>query len=258
MTFVKTNVSAISLLAAIIMAGCSSNPTEQYQEKLQQEKQVKYSKEEQKFNSVPSWFLNAPQNDDQGIYAVGTATSNNLQFSMNHAKLNAEFTLAKNLSQEVSGRERAFMSAGSNGNVESDSESVVTKFVDSADIVGVSTVKNEVVLIDGQYTVYTLLHLSYENQAKILARKAGDTTQATAAKAYEEVEAEVRRRAAERHQLEVDKAAAAAKAKAEVEAEVQAKAEAAASKQAKAENDTRNNELTASATSLIQTVESKI
>ncbi|HBC3404751.1 TPA: hypothetical protein KDY05_002026 [Vibrio parahaemolyticus] len=258
MQFVKTNVMAISLLATLVMAGCSTTPADQYQEKLQQEKEVKYSKEEQKFNSVPSWFLNAPQNDDQGIYAVGTATSNNLQFTMNHAKLNAEFTLAKTLSQEVSGRERAFMRAGSNGNVESDAESVVTKFVDSADIVGVTTVKNEVVLIDGKYTVYTLLHLSYENQAKILSRKAGDTTQATAAKAYEEVEAEVRRRAEERRQLEIDKAAAAAKAKAEVEAKVQAKADAAAAKQASAEEAARANELTSSASSLIQTVESKI
>ncbi|EGQ7973485.1 hypothetical protein I7Z51_002407 [Vibrio parahaemolyticus] len=258
MQIVKSNITAISLLAALVMAGCSSSPVEEYQEQLQQDKEVKYSKEEKKFNSVPSWFLNAPKNDEQGIYAVGTATSNNLQFSMNHAKLNAEFTMAKAMSQEVSGRERAFMRAGSNGNVESDSESVVTKFVDSADIVGVDTVKNEVVLIDDKYTVYTLLHLSYENQANILSRKAGDTTQATAAKAYEEVEAEVRRRAAERHQLEVDKAAAAAKAKAEVEAEVNAKAAATAAKQAQAEKAAHSNELTSSASSLIQTVESKI
>lgn len=74
----------------------------------------------------------------------------------------------------------------------------MTKFVDSADIVGVNTVDNEVQLNDGKYTVYTLIHLSFEQQAEIIARKAVNTTRISAKEAYAEIEAELRRRADER------------------------------------------------------------
>ncbi|CAH7365638.1 conserved hypothetical protein [Vibrio crassostreae] len=221
----KKSTIAVTILGALTMAGCSTTPTEQYVEHKQEVREKAYSKEEQKFASVPKWFLNQPKNDDSGVYAVGTATSNNLQFSMNHAKLNAEFSIAKSLNQELSGRERAFMSSDSNGNVSSDAESVVTKFVDSADIVGVDTVENEVQLNEGKYTVYTLVYMSYEQQANILGRKAGNTTRNSAKQAYAEIEAELRRRADERKQLELDKAAAEAEAKARVDAEIKAQKE---------------------------------
>lgn len=193
----------LSVAATLLISGCASNdPIEVYVER-QQDIVEKQNKEAQEvFSAVPKWFLSPPQNDDAGIYAVGTATSNNLQFTMNQAKLNAEFTLAKNLNQEVSGRERAFMRSGSQGNVESDAESVVTKFVDSADIVGVNTVENDVQLVNGKYTVYTLLHLSYDQQATILSRKAGNATRVAAKEAYSEIEAEVRRRATEKKAAE--------------------------------------------------------
>lgn len=220
----KNTVLLAATLFSLGLAGCSStSPSEDFEARQAKAKQDRIEKEEVKFEAVPDWFLEPPENNDSGIYAVGTATSNNLQFTINNAKLNAEFSLAKNLNQEVSGRERAMMRAGTNGNVESDAESVITKFVDSADIVGVQTVKKEVVLLDGKYSAFVLLHLSYEQQAKILSRKNTGGMQATAKQAYEEVEAEVRRRAAERNKLEVDKAAAEAEAKAKVKAEYEAK-----------------------------------
>lgn len=240
----KKSTIAVTILGALTMAGCSSTPTpnEQFVEHKQEVREKAYSKEEQKFASVPKWFLNQPKNDDSGVYAVGTATSNNLQFSMNHAKLNAEFSIAKSLNQELSGRERAFMSSDSNGNVSSDAESVVTKFIDSADIVGVDTVENEVQLNEGKYTVYTLVYMSYEQQANILGRKAGNTTRDSAKQAYAEIEAELRRRADERKQLELDKAAAEAEAKARVDAEIKAQKEDKAKARAKASVTTQVNQ----------------
>lgn len=196
---IKITVLATAIFSGLLVSGCSSNsPMEQYAEQQQKLHEAKVAQEQKVFEAVPEWFLNPPHNDITGIYAVGTATSNNLQFSVNHAKLNAEFSLAKTLNQEVSGRERAFMRSDSKGNVESDAESVVTKFVDSADIVGVNTVDNEVQLNDGKYTVYTLIHLSFEQQAEIIARKAVSTTRTSAKEAYAEIEAELRRRADER------------------------------------------------------------
>ena len=187
---------------------------------------------------------------------------------MNHAKLNAEFSIAKSLNQELSGRERAFMRSDSNGNVSSDAESVVTKFVDSADIVGVDTVENEVQLNEGKYTVYTLVYMSYEQQANILARKAGDTTRTSAKEAYAEIEAELRRRAEERKKLEVDKAAAEAEAKARVEAEIkaqkeekakaEAEAKASASTQVSALNSTTTSKNSSVAGELLSVVKSTI
>lgn len=240
----KKSTIAATILAALTMAGCSTTPTptEQYVEHKQEVREKAYSKEEKKFAAVPKWFLNQPKNDDSGVYAVGTATSNNLQFSLNHAKLNAEFSIAKSLNQELSGRERAFMRSDSNGNVSSDAESVVTKFVDSADIVGVDTVENEVQLNEGKYTVYTLVYMSYEQQANILGRKAGNTTRASAKEAYAEIEAELRRRADERKQLEIDKAAAEAEAKARVDAEIKAQEEDKAKAEAKASVATQVNQ----------------
>ncbi|HFI9381218.1 TPA: hypothetical protein ACGSTL_001373 [Vibrio parahaemolyticus] len=201
----KTTLLTASILSAVLVTGCSS--TSRIVENAEQQQMIheaKVAREQKVFDSVPEWFLNPPQNDTTGVYAVGTATSNNLQFSINHAKLNAEFSLAKTLNQEVSGRERAFMRADSNGNVESDAESVVTKFVDSADIVGVNTVENEVQLNNGKYTVYTLVHLSYEQQAEIIALKAGKSIRVSAKEAYAEIEEELRRRSDERKEA-VDK-----------------------------------------------------
>lgn len=210
--YMKT-IKTISLIsataAALLMAGCSSNPAQQYAEIKQAEQKQVVEKKEQEYNAIPDWFLSPPKNDDTGIYAVGTATSTNLQHTLNHAKLNAEFDLAKTLSQEVSGRERAFSRSDSAGNVVSDAETVITKFVDSADIVGVETVDKEVVVADGKYTVYTMIHLSYEQQAKILSRKADNSTRIEAKNAYKEVEAEVKRRA-ELRKIEADAAKAEA------------------------------------------------
>lgn len=206
-TTIKVAPIAALVISTAILSGCSTNKASDYEQHQQKLKEASYAKEKQKFETVPEWFLNAPNNDASGIYAVGTSSSNNLQFSMNAARLNAEFSLAKTLNQEVSGRERSYMHAGSNGEVQSDTETVTTKFVDSSDIVGVETVKNAVSLVDGKYIVYTLLHLSYDKQAEILAKKAGTTTKADAQKAYKEVEEAVlkRKQAATKQKLEQSK-----------------------------------------------------
>ena len=195
---IKHSFIATSVVAALVLSGCSSNPSLEYAKQQQKMQEEKTAKVEEAFKAIPEWFLNPPVNDGSGIYAVGTATADNLQFSLNMAKLQAEFSLAKTFNQEVSGRERSFQKANASGNVESDAESVVTKFVDSSDIVGVNVVDNKAVLSDGKYTVYTLLHLPYEAQAKIIARKAGNTTAVTAKQAYAEIEKELLRRAEER------------------------------------------------------------
>lgn len=195
---IKKSVLASSLLMAMALSGCSTSSVQEHAEFMEQQETKQIAKAEATFNAMPDWFLNPPKNNSKGIYGVGTATSKNLQHTLNLAKLNAEFSIAKTLNQEVSGRERAYMASSENGNVETDSESVITKFVDSADIVGVNTVEAKAELNGGLYTVYTLIHLSYEEQAKIIGRKANSTTKVSAKKAYAEIEQELLRRAKER------------------------------------------------------------
>jgi len=196
----KKNTVAAAVVSVIFMGGCSSNAAvDDYQAHQQEVQAKKFEAQEEAFQSIPEWFFKPPQNDSSGVYAVGTASSTNLQFSMNQAKLNAEFSIAKTLNQEVSGRERSFMSSDSKGNVQTDAESVVTKFVDSADIVGVSTVDSHFEHHEGKYTVYTLLHLSYDQQAEILSRKVKSETKLSAKEAYKEIEAELRRRSLDRN-----------------------------------------------------------
>lgn len=194
MNIKKTNVAA-SVLAAAYLAGCTSSTTELYAEKQAERQAIKEEKAQESFKNIPDWFLNPPVNDESGIYAVGTSTSDNLQFSLNMAKLNSKFSMAKAFNQEVAGRERSYTDVNSSGNVSTNAESVVVSFIDKKDIVGVETVETKAELVDGKYTVYTLMHLSYEEQAKIIASKMEKATDTKSKIAYAEIEQELLRRA---------------------------------------------------------------
>jgi len=188
----KLNLIALSVVLAAANTGCSS--TNSLAEKqFQTNETAKINIEQDRINQIPQWFIQPPAADDQGLYGVGVATSKNLQFTLNQARLHAEFELAKQLNQEVTGRERAFMRGGESI-MESSGEVVISKFVDSADIVGVESIEKDVNYKNGKYIVHILLRLSFEQQAKIMAAKQQNAVNENARKAYEELEAEAKLR----------------------------------------------------------------
>lgn len=192
----KLNLIALSVVLALANTGCSSTNT--LAEKPFQSNENETAKsniEQERIDQIPQWFIDPPAADDQGLYGVGVATSKNLQFTLNQARLHAEFELAKQLNQEVTGRERAFMRGGESS-MESSGEVVISKFVDSADIVGVESIEKDVNYKNGKYIVHILLRLSFEQQAKIMAAKQQNAANDNARKAYEELEAEAKRRKA--------------------------------------------------------------
>ncbi|MEF1217728.1 hypothetical protein REH76_07915 [Photobacterium damselae] len=193
-TFNKTFISTAML--SVLLAGCASNGIDDYVKSQQEQHEKNVKIEQNRFDDIPEWFLNVPANTPDNLYAVGTATTNNLQFSLNQAKLNAEFGLAKALNQEITGRERSYMHQGSDGNVVSDGDNVITKFVDPTDVVGVQVVKNKVQFSDGKYIVYTLLNLDVNKQRSMLKSKGIDLVTLRAEKAYSDVANEAQRRKA--------------------------------------------------------------
>ncbi|MCD9475811.1 hypothetical protein GLP21_12115 [Photobacterium carnosum] len=195
------NVIAATMIS-LLLVGCASNGVDDYVKAQKQQHERAVEVEQQRFDDIPDWFLNVPANTTDSIYAVGTANTNNLQYSLNQAKLNAEFGLAKALNQEITGRERQYMHQGTDGNVQMDGDNVITKFVDPTDIVGVHTVKNKVQYSDGKYIVYTLLNLDVNQQRQMLKSKGVDLTAISASHAYQDVKKE----AAQRKEAKIEEA----------------------------------------------------
>ena len=195
-----------SAMVSVMLVGCANNGVDDFVKAAQENHERAVEVEQERFNDIPDWFLNVPANTESSIYSVGTASTDNLQYSLNAAKLNAEFGLAKALNQEIAGRERQYMHQGADGNVKLDGDNVITKFVDPTDIVGVQSVKNKVQYSDGKYVVYTLLNLDINKQRQMLKSKGVDLTAISAERAYQDVKKEASQRKVAKN-AEVEQAA---------------------------------------------------
>lgn len=176
------NLKHLLIIAAMAsFVGCSST-----KEEIIAEKNAETLKE------IPEWYLTPPDSNEIGLYGVGTSASQSLQQSVSQSQMHASVMLAKMLSQELVARERSYTSDGSG--YETKSESVVSNLVVASDLTGIDTVKRTVNKIGNKFHVYTLVSLSFEEQAKLLARKKNTAVDSRAQAAFESLEADVLKR----------------------------------------------------------------
>lgn len=195
----------IALLAmAIMVAGCSTaSKKEQTQksfaEDAAQANQVRSEAAaeerhrtqlgmESTLAAVPDWALVHPKPDATGVYAVGIAESDVMRIAIRKAFLEAEFELAKNYSQAVSGSERSF-SQDNNGEITKEQfTGLIDKLVAAVPVVGYEVVRQEVKPIDGKYNAFVLLKLPHKQFNQVLQNQRSSTQNVEVKKAFDELE----------------------------------------------------------------------
>lgn len=167
---------------AFALAGCSSTPTRTDLAIDQANANAVKTNAAQKvaektLDNIPDWVINPPKSDALGVYGVGIGQSKKLDVSMKKGSLNAQYELAKSFGQVLSGNERNYTKDSSLGSTD-DFTQLIDSIVAKVPVNGYEVVENKVVAMNGEYTNYTLLHLTYDQFGKGLsATKQESTTQ---------------------------------------------------------------------------------
>lgn len=181
---------------AVVLAACSTNTPQNIVERDQDRAKVieaQNQRLEQRIESLPDWVLHPPQPDHEGVFAVGTAESDNLQIAVNKARLEAEFGLAKLYGQELSGTERMYHS-DSTFFSQSRYQGVIDKLVSEVPVVGFSTEKQEIGAVNGRYSVFVLLKLPYDEFNKVVQQRQSRETSAEMKEAFNELHERIEQR----------------------------------------------------------------
>ena len=152
------NITKISFAFAVVttLAGCASGPDRmELAEQQAEPEQLRYEQ---------------AKADATGIYGVGTAKSNDLQVALKKARLTADFELAQQLQQELSGLEKDF-STDSNGSASVKYQAAVERFVSAVPMAGQEVAEQEVVIMDGKYNAFVLSRLSFDQMDRMLERR---------------------------------------------------------------------------------------
>lgn len=174
--------STMAVLAIAVVTGCASGPSredileeqlrlaEMRAEALEHQKELKEAVLEEKLDDVPGWYLDAPNPDVTGLYGVGMASSTDLSVALKKARLTADFEVAQQMKQELSGLEQQF-TADSNGMARNQYQSAVERFVAAVPMMGQEVAEQEVSIIDGKYTAYVLTRLSFDQMDRMAERQ---------------------------------------------------------------------------------------
>lgn len=174
--------SLIAGLAVALISGCASGPSkedilkeqlrlaEMRAEMLEKQKEAQEEILEEKLDDVPDWYMNPPAPDATGLYGVGMASSNNLSVAIKKARLAADFEVAQQMEQELSGLEQQFV-GDSNGIAREQYQSAVERFVAAVPMMGQEVAEQEVSVIDGKYTAYILSRLSFDQMDRMAERQ---------------------------------------------------------------------------------------
>ena len=174
--------SVIGMALVATVSGCASGPSKEdlLKEQLklaemraemlarQQDQQENVLKE--KLADVPGWYFDPPVADPTGVYGVGMASSNDMSVALKKARLQADFEVAQQMNQELSGLEQLF-TGDSNGMSRSQYKSAVERFVAAVPMVGQEIAEQDVSVIDGKYTAYVLSRLSFDRMDRMLERQ---------------------------------------------------------------------------------------
>lgn len=202
--------------AALIMSGCASKIPEPQNELAQrivelQEAQrelelrhqaVEQERRQEELRTVPQWAINPPNPDGSGMFGVGIAQSKDLQHGLRASRLQAEFAVAAQYRQELSGSERAMSRGNSSGDVVNQTTFIIDKLVDAVPVVGYQIVETEVIPIRGVYHVYTLLRLPYDEFNQVLISQRAQEADSIMRAEFDDLE---RRLAARRAQREEER-----------------------------------------------------
>jgi len=213
-----TRLALIGLAA--VLAGCASKPTgldiakeeakiAAARDKVAAEKLERETKAAQAFlKRVPSWVSDPPRADGQAVYALGTGEGKRLDMAQRKAVLTAEFDLAKQYRQALSGSEQLFQRDGGGSAVPQERYTLlIDRLVDRVELAGQEVIRRETIVHEGVFYHYVLLKLSWQDMERVLARQRAGSVDKSIDEQFVELD---RRLRAHREQKRQEAAAAQA------------------------------------------------
>lgn len=211
------NVSLMIIVIVFsVLSGCSSTGNQdsnqarlkqQFEiEKLrrdfnQEKLDVAQLQREAEIETLPYWVLTPLQADQTGFYAVGMAESKSIFFVMKKAKMQAEFELAKQYRQLLSGSERSFEQENTAGELQTHTTLLIDKLIDEVPIIGYDIVKQKIIAVNGKHTAYILLKMPYEQYNKVLQAQKENQAETKVASAFDALQTRLAARRAQMQQV---------------------------------------------------------
>ena len=165
-------VSAIALLVGL--SACAKKPRTLA---VIDTPMIKYKTEkvEAAASNVPKWYKKLPKKDNS-IFSVGSASSPDLQLSVDMATLNAKYTLADRINGKLDGMMKSFMTRlGTDDDISattlSEVDKVVKNVIASVDVAGYNPKEIEVFPSGTQFRAFVLLEYSDTEARKIIMNR---------------------------------------------------------------------------------------
>ena len=165
-------VSAVALMVGL--RACAKNPDPT---KIVNTPMIKYKTEkvEAAVSNVPKWYKKLPKKDNS-IFSVGSASSPDLQLSVDMATLNAKYTLADRINGKLDGMMKTFMTRlGTDEDISattmSEVDKVVKNIIASVDVAGYNPKEIEVFPSGTQFRAFVLLEYSDTEARKIVMNR---------------------------------------------------------------------------------------
>jgi hypothetical protein len=103
----KSFITLAALCLTLVLTGCAAPPNAGTAQANPSERTTKAQQAQQTASAaaakIPAWYL-TPPDDEQSLYAVGVATSGDMQFAIDRAVLSAKTDMASQVNSRVSAR----------------------------------------------------------------------------------------------------------------------------------------------------------
>jgi len=165
------NIIAMSSIA--VLAACSKQvPPDAAMS--QQEYEYKTAQVEKQIEQMPKWFTAIPD-EDNSVYAVGTAITPDMQLAVDIATLSAKTTLADRIDSKLRSQMKTFkgkMGADDFTNqLAHEFEQATINVIADADVAGYRVMESSIVPNGTQYRAYVLLEYTDSEASKILKNR---------------------------------------------------------------------------------------
>ena len=165
-------IGALALLVGL--GACAKNPSPLA---VINTPMIKYKTEkvEAAASNVPKWYKKLPKQDNS-IFSVGSASSPDLQLSVDMATLNAKYTLADRINGKLDGMMKTFITRlGTDEDISattmSEVEKVTKNVIASVDVAGYSPKEVEVYPNGTQFRAFVLLEYSDAEARKVIMNR---------------------------------------------------------------------------------------
>ena len=190
------------LAFALLPIGCATPPQpgtpEAAFEKEKKREKARIAATEQTVANIPEWFRKPPKSD-HAVYAVGTATSSDIQFAIDKSDLAAKRSLADRLNSRLSSKLKEFLEEEGQGEDQvtiTEASRVTSNLITEVNVSGYSRIDSAIVAQGTKYRAYVLLEYPVGKANRILVSQVNKNkilqSKLRASKAFKELEEDIK------------------------------------------------------------------